>query len=440
MPNLAILDRFVGLFLVLTALGMGGNSLGEPLHESRKRGGLPNVFARLQTEQPTRIAYFGGSITEQPGWRLKSLAWFRAQFPKAQIEEINAALGGTGSDLGVFRLAHDVLDQHPDLLFVEFAVNDTGVPIDQIRRSMEGIVRQTWKANPATDICFVYTVAGNILAELRREQLPPSVLAMEQVADHYGIPSVNMGLEVVRLEKAGKLLFRGDLPTTDSEKAAAGGRIVFSPDGVHPYLETGHELYLQVLVRFLNEVRRGVRPRAHGLPSPLVTDNREKAKMLPLSRAKLSQGWQRLDPARDQLARQFGNRLPELWKATQPGQSISFAFRGSAVRIYDLGGPACGQVIIKLGGQAPRIEPRFDSLCTYHRLAWITIGEDLPNTVHHVVLTIHSQQPDKARILSQGHEKMDDPRRFDGTTWYAGAILLVGDVVEPKPGLHQAAP
>ena len=35
-------------------------------------------------------------------------------------------MGGTGSDLGVFRLQHDVLRQRPDLVFIEFAVNDAG--------------------------------------------------------------------------------------------------------------------------------------------------------------------------------------------------------------------------------------------------------------------------------------------------------------------------
>jgi hypothetical protein len=45
-------------------------------------------------------------------------------------------------------------------------------------------------------------------------------------------------------------------------------------------------------------------------------------------------------------------------------------------------------------------------------------------------LTIHPEQPDKAKILSQRNEKIDDPKRYDGTAWYAGAILLVGELVD----------
>ena len=32
------------------------------------------------------------------------VAWFARQYPHAKVEEINAAIDGTGSDLGVFRI------------------------------------------------------------------------------------------------------------------------------------------------------------------------------------------------------------------------------------------------------------------------------------------------------------------------------------------------
>ena len=113
-------------FTVLTAIALStlGRVLAEPLVECHERNNLPNTFASLEAGKTVRIAYLGGSITAQEGWRPKTLKWFRDQFPTAKVEGINAAIGGTGSDLGVFRLKHDVLDHDPDLLFVEFAVND----------------------------------------------------------------------------------------------------------------------------------------------------------------------------------------------------------------------------------------------------------------------------------------------------------------------------
>ena len=83
--------------------------------EFHARDGLPNVLAKLRASKTVKIAYFGGSITEANGWRTKTLAWFRKQWPKADISEINAAIGGTGSNLGVYRLQQDALRFQPDL-------------------------------------------------------------------------------------------------------------------------------------------------------------------------------------------------------------------------------------------------------------------------------------------------------------------------------------
>ena len=399
------------------------------LVECQVRGGLPNFFAKLNTGADIRVGYLGGSITAQDGWRPKTLQWFQQKFPKAHLSEINAAIGGTGSDLGVFRLKHDVLGGKPDLLFVEFAVNDGGAAPDQIHRCMEGIVRQTWRDNPATDICFVYTLAGNMVQTLQEGKLPRSAAAMEQLADFYAIPSINMGLEVARLEKAGQLVFKGDKPKTDEAKAALGTKILFSPDSVHPYTDTGHQLYLEAVARGMERIQPVGKPAPHLLGKPFVADNLEQAKLVPFSRAQLSQGWQQLPPT-NRLVKSFGNRLPELWRGAQPGQTATFRFRGTMVGLYDLLGPDCGQLIVTLDDKAPVVRPRFDSYCTYHRLAMLHLGTGLSNTLHTIKLEIHSDQPDKAQILSKLNNKMDDPKRFDGTCVYIGAIMLVGELVE----------
>jgi hypothetical protein len=397
--------------------------------ECRPRNGLPNFYNKLHQGGDVRIAYLGGSITAQDGWRPKSLAWFQGQFPKARITEINAAIGGTGSDLGVFRLRHDVLQHHPDLLFVEFAVNDGGADPKDIYRQMEGIVRQTWKFDPAIDICFVYTLVKDYLKPLQEGHFPRAASAMEKVADHYAIPSIHMGVEVARLEKEGKLVFTGDKPKTDAEKASLEGKILFSPDSVHPYTDTGHALYLQAIIRSMSSIEKIGKPAPHVLDAPLVEDHLQAAQMLPLDQARLSAGWVKLDPATNRLAHDFGQRLSPLWSAYKPGATITLKFRGTSLAFYDLVGPDCGQVSAQIDDQPAHIQPRFDAYCTYHRLAKWLVADRLPNTIHTVKLTIQSEQPDKVKILAERNEKMDDPKRFDGTAWYVGAILVVGDLL-----------
>src|ERR1700682_5589322 len=125
----------VAMPTVLIALVFGAQDpAAAPVHECRPRAGLPNFLAKAATPgAEIKVAYFGGSITAQPGWRPKTLAHFQKNWPAAKFSEITAAIGGTASDLGVFRLGQDVLDKNPDLVFVEFAVNDGGAAPDQIR-------------------------------------------------------------------------------------------------------------------------------------------------------------------------------------------------------------------------------------------------------------------------------------------------------------------
>ena len=62
---------------------------------------------------------------------------------------------------------------------------------------------------------------------------------MEMLADHYGIPSINIALRIVELNQDGKLTYKSDEPTPD-------GVIRFFGDGVRP-LDAGHQIYTDVI-------------------------------------------------------------------------------------------------------------------------------------------------------------------------------------------------
>ena len=245
----------------------------------RPRDGLGNVIAKLQAGQPVRIAYLGGSITAAAGWRVQTREWFSQRFSQAKIEEIDAAIGGTGSDLGVFRVDWDALRHKPDLLFVEFAVNDGGASAERIWQAMEGIVRQTWAANPQTDICFVYTYCVGQENDLREGLCPRAASAMEILADHYGIPSINFALKVVELQRAGKLVFKSDEPTE-------AGVIRFSQDGVHPLTE-GHRIYTQLVAEAVENLEWLAKHVGSGIHISVMSQ------YTPLHRALQTPGWDR---------------------------------------------------------------------------------------------------------------------------------------------------
>jgi len=410
--------------------------------ECTVRRGLPNVFQKWWTGKEVRIGYLGGSITAQNGWRPKTLAWFNRQHPNSTSTEINAAIGGTGSDLGVFRLKQDVLDHKPDLLFVEFAVNDSTAPTEQILRAMEGIVRQTWKANPTTDICFVYTLTEGMLYNFDAGKFPHAASVMEQVADRYGIPSIHMGVEVAHLHREGKLIFTGQLTKEEADRLGTDGKILFSPDGVHPYEATGHELYFQAIKRSFAQIEQaGVAPGPHTIPPPVIADNWEQAKLIPLNAIGLSKDWQKLTPAQDKKAEEYSRYLPGLWKADRPGTTLTIQFKGTSLLVYGLLGPDCGQVSIQIDKLPAYTVSLFDQFCLYHRLGVLPVADSVPYGIHTATLRILPDQPDKLKILHLRQENAAittlDPKFYNDTAWYAGAVLVVGDILPPADGVHR---
>ena len=167
-----------------------------------QRLGIPNFFRKInQHGTNITIAYLGGSITagagasaEQKTYRGRVTSYIRSKLPDFEVKEVNAGLGGTGSFLGAFRVKRDCINARPDLVFIEFAVNDAGETEKQCVAYLEGIVRQIWTSNPLCDIVLIYTATERWFYIYKAGDLPPSVKAHEKVADYCRIPSVNVGI------------------------------------------------------------------------------------------------------------------------------------------------------------------------------------------------------------------------------------------------------
>jgi lysophospholipase L1-like esterase len=401
-----------------------GFSKGDPdkkeIQDLKIRKGLPNFFAKAIHGDSIKVAYFGGSITAQNGWRVSSLDWFKQRFPKAVFSEINAAIGGTGSDFGVFRLRDHVLKYKPDLVFVEFAVNDGNTPSERIIRSMEGIVRQILQQNSFTDICFVYTIKGDYLEAEQNGNLPNSAENMEKVAGHYGIPSINFGFEVANMVSSNQLIMKG-------KSMELNGLKVFSPDGVHPYPETGHVIYQNVLKRSFESMisNNSFKTKKHILPKPLAPDYFANTQMFDCTNAKLSSNWKILNIKDQPLFSGFGKYLKFIGKANQSGETLSFRFKGRAIGVYDIMGPDAGRIIIEIDGVVKDTISRFDAYCTYRRMNYFVI-DDLINKKHEVVFKTLCEPFDKVGILQKRNEVMKNPDDYKENNWYVGKILIDG--------------
>lgn len=78
------------------------------------------------------VVFFGGSLTwganasdpQRTSYRALMGQYLQQKYPHAPFTFHDAAIGGTGSQLGMFRLDRDVLARKPDLVFLDFTAND----------------------------------------------------------------------------------------------------------------------------------------------------------------------------------------------------------------------------------------------------------------------------------------------------------------------------
>lgn len=93
---------------------------------------LESCMEKASRGEELTIAYLGGSITdgsnaspqETSCYAYLSTQWWKDTFPNANIRYINAGIGDTDSWIGVHRAKEDVLKYSPDLVIVEYSVND----------------------------------------------------------------------------------------------------------------------------------------------------------------------------------------------------------------------------------------------------------------------------------------------------------------------------
>lgn len=407
-----------------------------PAAEISQREGMPNLFTKLAKGEPVKIAYYGGSITAGPGWRNFTLDWFAKHYPNAEITELNASLGGSGSLVGVFRADHDLVTHQPDAVFIEFSLNDVADVRDrpaEVAGALEGIIRKLRKNKPDTDICLAYTLHSSAVELLNQGKFSASVSLHESIAEHYGIPTIHMGMEAARMARENQLVFSA--PKSPGDKDAQG-RVIFSNDGTHPS-EAGHALNGAAAVRGLEQIRSNMKTMDHPMPTPLSSIPWEKVKTIAAEgNATFSGTWEKLTAAEGPGCRRFGKRFyswfPHLYRTGTPGSSVTVRFRGTHIGIKGMEGPDSGVVSVQMDDRAPVKQTLF----TVYASAWVYVGAPLPAVPmgdHTVTWTLLDEVPDKEKMLAvkkADQDLRDHPEKYQNNTFSVGQIIVLGDLLD----------
>ena len=279
---------------------------------------LENTLYKLKNKNKLTLGFFGGSITEGAGasdtektsWRGAVTDWFRERYPDHEINAIQGAIGGTGSEMGMFRLDRDLLSGKPDLVFIEFSVNDAGTDYNEILTNAETILRKIYRADPHTDIVFIHTMTRGTAENLASGGEYVSRGAYSTVMHRYGIPQIDVG-EALRT----RVLSSGGVWDD------------WLPDAIHPN-DAGYAVCARTITDHLAEMldKAEPTPTAKELPEQISHDLRLSARLEDASENAVAIGFKKVDKS---ICGYYDGYL----EGTS-GASLTFEFDGRRIGMY----------------------------------------------------------------------------------------------------------
>ncbi len=339
------------------------------------RSNLTKSFQQFENHKMGRVAFLGGSITYNGGWRDSVMQYLEHRFSGTQFDFIAAGIPSMGSTCGAFRMERDVLmNGQVDLLFVEAAVNDGGKgrSKQEIMRSMEGIVRHAKNHNPNIDIVFMYFVDPNKMDCYRGGVVPAVIQYHDSIAAYYNISAINLAQEVTERIDAGEFSWEDDFKN------------------LHPS-PFGQGIYAQSMIRFLEYMDKNKEPQyvdkiSYSIPAPLDKYCYDHGRLIESKEAHLTDGW-RWEPEwipRDSSiwVRDNYHHVPMLIGA-YPGEALSFNFLGTAVGIAVAAGPDAGIIEYSINGEPWKRQDLFTPHSKSYHLPWYyTLADGLINGNH----------------------------------------------------------
>ena len=122
---------------------------------------IEKAMSKAKSGQDITVAFLGGSITQgcnatkfEDCYASRTYKWFKDKFSNINVKYVNAGVGATGSIIGVHRLEKQVLSQNPDIVFIDFAVNDKDSIYDKV--AYESVVRRILSVENSPAIIEVF--------------------------------------------------------------------------------------------------------------------------------------------------------------------------------------------------------------------------------------------------------------------------------------------
>ncbi|MBB6637817.1 SGNH/GDSL hydrolase family protein [Cohnella thailandensis] len=197
---------------------------------------IKSTIAKSRQGAPVTIAYLGGSITEGHSAgangnfaTLSCDGFARIYGTGSNAACVNAGMSGTPSLIGLIRVERDVLRHRPDIVFVEFAVNDSRDSVSMTAFESLLIRLLGSECKPAVVLLFTLTETGYSAQN-----------EMELIGERLGLPMISVKDAILPEIRAGRMTWRE-----------------YSEDNIHPNAN-GHLLIADMIKHFYETVDREV--------------------------------------------------------------------------------------------------------------------------------------------------------------------------------------
>jgi lysophospholipase L1-like esterase len=354
------------------------------------RGGIPNsqYYFQANIVGNQYLFFIGNRVLAGTGLQDPNLRYsaqmvkgFKKHFPEAAIIETRHSQPG-GSWFGLFRCSRGqavfgevICSGH--LAILDFAADDRGVDIEQVKTSLEGLVRQVVLYRATHNQILVYTLTPEMLQAYQAGQTPEYIRVSEQIAEHYGIPSLNLARYAAQKIIAGEISFEA-----------------FSADGVNPN-DAGAKIYADAVAQFVDALLTAGpvpdQPQRRTLPPPLFPGTDDNGRIVayedpPVQR---SANWQ---PGQASPIGPFRHLLV----SDQVGATLTLRFRGSEIGILDVVDQDSADLEYTVDGSAPSKLPAPQDV-TAPTMRPVSLAKGLDRqTEHELVLKVAS--PGTARM------------------------------------------
>jgi lysophospholipase L1-like esterase len=362
--------------------------------DQQTRRNIGAFFDKLRAGAPVTIAYMGGPITagagagapEKTSFRALVTEWLHKHYPKSEITELNAAINNTGvsggSLYGALRARRDVIAYKPDLIFVEFAVNDTNENEIPVKKAIEGLLRQLLVVAQPPEVVMLYATSAKrgVHADWH-----------DDIAAHYQVPAINLQDRVWAMVDGGKIKLTEFWP--------GASRPATSWKDSAPPSDAGHKIYADFITSFLAEQERlKASPIPRNLPPPLVSDEMNYGEFKAVVEIKPQRGAARERGANWRAEASNDRALPsELLVSDRPGAQVEYYFDGAVIGVSFRTGPDGGIIECLIDGKpAPPPLSRIDTYSRAPQLGARIIAGGLSPGEHKLTIRVLGEKNPKS--------------------------------------------